>query len=77
MTELEQPRQRQIERALGRALSATELEPVGSLSSLKAAQLEVVKILAQRQLVSALDYMRAIVPTALTAELKQFINQYA
>lgn len=77
MTALEHHRLRQIERALGRSVSAAELEPVASLSSLKAEQLEVLKVLAQRQLVSALDYMRAIAPTALTGELKRFINQYA
>lgn len=74
---LEHYRLVQIEQALGRSLSAAELEPVATLTSLKPEQLEVVKLLARRQLVSTLDYMRAIVPTALTGELMRFINQYA
>lgn len=74
---LEHYRLVQIEQALGRSLSAAELEPVATMSSLKPEQIGVVKVLAQQQLVSALDYMRAVVPTALTGELMRFINQYA
>jgi hypothetical protein len=74
---LEHYRLVQIEQALGRSLSAAELEPVATISSLKPEQIGVVKVLAQQQLVSALDYMRAVVPTALTGELMRFINQYA
>lgn len=77
MFELDHHRRLQLEQTLGRQVTASELEPVASLSELRAEQLEVVKVLAVRQLLSALIYMRAVVPSALTGELMRFINQYA
>ena len=62
---------------LGRALGPSELKPVSSISDLSAEQVAVVKALAQVQLVSALDYMRAVVPSALTTTLTKFISTYA
>jgi uncharacterized protein (TIGR02996 family) len=49
----------QIERAIGRPLSRDDLVPVESIDALTVQQVEVVRTLAQRQLVAALDYMRA------------------
>ena len=77
MSGLEPQRRRQIERALDRPLFPDDLVAVESIAALTAQQVDVVRTLAQRQLVAALDYMRAVVPTASTDALKAFINQYA
>jgi len=77
MSELDTHRLKQIERALGRTLTSDELTPVAGIDELTAEQVAVVKTLAPRQLLAALDYMRAVVPDALTGALKTFINQYA
>lgn len=77
MTQISDDHRRQIERLLGRALQPLELKPVSSISDLSSEQVAVVKALAQVQLVSALDYMRAVVPSALTMTLTKLISTYA
>ena len=74
MNGLDANHRRQIERTLGRSLTAAELSTAASVSELSAAQIDVVRALARQQLVSALDYMRAIVPDAVTPVLVKYIN---
>lgn len=71
MSVLDSHRLKQIERALGRSLTAGELAPVATIDRLTAEQVAVVKTLAPRQLLAALDYMRAVAPSALTGALKR------
>jgi hypothetical protein len=70
---LEADHRAQIERALGRALEASELVEVSGLNELSAAQRAIANELANKQLVLCALYLRSIA-SATMPETTRFID---
>ena len=64
----------QIESVLERALSDHELADVHSADDLTPAQLNLVTVLKRRNIVTAVRYLRAVLPSVATKELQRFID---
>lgn len=66
----------QVENELRRALTEEELKVSKSIADLSPANLTVLNILAGRQRLAALLYLRAILPDASTPELSALIDRH-
>lgn len=74
MTAIESNDREQIEAWLGRRLTDSELQPVESLQALTDEQLAVVAAIRPRNLIAPLLFVRAVVPTASTSEIRELID---
>ena len=74
MTVIDPNHREQIESWLGRPLSDGELQPVVSLDALTDAQLAVVGALRPRHLIAPLLFLRAVVPSAATPEIRELLD---
>lgn len=77
MSQIDPDHKRQIEDWLGRQLTNDELRPVESLDALSDDQLAVVAVIRPRNLIAPLLYLRFVVPSALTRELINLIDNIA
>jgi len=67
----------QVENELGRALSPEELTISKSIDDLSPASLTVLRVLARRQRLAALLYLRVVLPDASTPLLDELINRHS
>lgn len=67
----------QIESWLGRPLKHDELAPVATIEELSPLQLAVVEILAPRNALVAMHYLRAVVADTLVRDLMPFLDRIA
>ena len=66
----------QVEDALGRAVTQAELSGVASPDKLSSENIEVLRVLARRQRLAALLYLKAVVPDAVFPDINELINSY-
>ena len=66
----------QVEGALGRPVTDDELKVVASLGHLSSENIAVLRVLARRQRLAALLYLKAIVPDAVFPDLNELINSH-